>query len=54
VREGVLLRLEVAIESSGGSVPLKYSEEDGELTHHAKVKFSGRTLSQFGQIFIDE
>jgi hypothetical protein len=34
----VLSRLEVAIESSGGSVPLKYSREDRELNHHVEVK----------------
>ena len=38
MRVGVLSRLEVAIESSGGSVPLKYSKEDGEMNHHAEVK----------------
>jgi hypothetical protein len=36
VRAGVLSRLEVAIEISGGSVALKYSKEDGELNHHTK------------------
>ena len=35
---GVLSRLEVAIESSGGSAHLKYSKEGGELNHRAEVK----------------
>jgi hypothetical protein len=38
VRAGVLSRLEVAIESSGGSAPLKYSKEDGEMNHRTEVK----------------
>jgi hypothetical protein len=28
---------------------LKSPKEDGERNHHAEVKFSGRTPSQFGQ-----
>jgi hypothetical protein len=38
VRAGDLSRLEVAIESSGGLAPLKYSKEYGELNHHVEVK----------------
>jgi hypothetical protein len=47
VRAGVLSRLEVEIESSGGSAPLKYSKEDGELNHRAEVKFSGKNSGSF-------
>jgi hypothetical protein len=54
VRAGVLSRLEVAIESSGGSTPLKYSKEDGELNHRAEVKFSGRNIGSVSQRFIEE
>jgi hypothetical protein len=44
VRAGVLSRLEVAIESSGGSAPLKYSKEDGEMNHHAEVKSQRKNI----------
>jgi hypothetical protein len=51
VRAGVLLRLEFASESSGGSAPLKYSKGDGgEIIIAQKLISEGRTSIRLAEV----
>jgi hypothetical protein len=55
VHAGVLSRLEIAREISGGSTPLKHSKGDEEVkSSHSRLSFGGRTFSHFTEILEEE
>jgi hypothetical protein len=55
VHAGVLSRLEIARESSGGSAPLKRSKGDEEeKPSRSRLSFGGRVFAHFTEILEEE